>query len=184
VSGTRGAAGAPRVPGDAAGEAPPDGSSRPSPSARAAVRGIRARRLRAPLLVMLGALLAIEAAGGILIFFARLAFGSLPGLALHVVAGVALTFVYAAYQWRHAMRVLPVRPRLDYVLGLLAAAFVVLTLGSGLALALPWWRSRGLRALPAYPTRVMALHIIGCMLVLTFVAAHLGAVLKRDRSEG
>ena len=99
-------------------------------------------------------------------------------------AGVALTFVYAAYQWRHAMRVLPVRPRLDYVLGLLAAAFVVLTLGSGLALALPWWRSRGLRALPAYPTRVMALHIIGCMLVLTFVAAHLGAVLKRDRSEG
>src|SRR5438876_9384121 len=43
---------------------------------------------------MLGALLAIEAAGGILIFFARLAFGSLPGLALHVVAGVALTFVH------------------------------------------------------------------------------------------
>ena len=56
----------------------------------------RAARLRAPLALVLGALLAIEAAGGLVIFFARLAFGATPGEGVHVVAGAALSVTYAA----------------------------------------------------------------------------------------
>ena len=161
----------------------PASGSRIGPGVRAAIRATRARRLRAPLLVTLAALLGIEAVGGIVIFFARLAFGTLPGTTLHVLAGVAFAGVYAIYQWRHGARVWPFRRRLDYVLGLLLSAFMVLTLVSGFVLALPWWRARGVPSPPAYPPRVMAFHIIGCMLVLTFVGAHLGAVLQRDRSD-
>jgi len=154
-----------------------------APGVRAVIRAGRARRLRSPLLVTLAVLLAVEAAGGIVIFFARLAFGTLPGTTLHVVAGVAFTVVYAIYQWQHGVRVWPVRARLDYALGLFAAAFILLTLISGFVLAVPWWKVRGRPAAPAYPSSATAFHIIGCMLVLTFVGAHLGAVLHRDRSE-
>jgi hypothetical protein len=149
---------------------------------RRAAAEARSRRLRAPLLLGVWVLLAIDAAGGIVIFFARTAFGSLPGTTLHVIAGLALTAAYGIYQLRHAARVWPVRPRLDYALGLLAAAFFALTLVTGFVLALPWWRGRGTHVAIAYPTTAMALHIIGCMLVLTFVGSHLGAVLQRDRS--
>jgi hypothetical protein len=140
----------------------------------------RARRLRAPLLVALGVLLAFEAGGGLVIFFARLATGSIPGEALHVFAGVALTLVYAAYQWSHWSRVAPYRARLDYTLGLIAALSLALAQLTGLALAWPWWQARGGGAATAYPPLVSAAHNVMSMFVLTFVGAHLGAVLQRD----
>ena len=143
----------------------------------------RARRLRAPLLLALWLLLAIEAAGGIVIFVARLATGGTPGEALHVVAGLALAAVYAVYQWRHWLRVRPLRARLDYTVGLLAAASMALTNLTGLVLGAAWWRDRvvGHAAAASYAPALSAVHNIGSMLVLTFVGAHLAAVLMRDR---
>jgi len=143
----------------------------------------RAPRLRAPLLVTLWALLAIEGAGGILIFFVRLAAGRTPGEALHVAAGAVLTLVYATYQWQHGSRVWPWRSRMDYALGLIAALSMAGALGTGLWLAWPWWQTRIVAGSPeavAYPPPVSAAHNIMSMLVLTFVGAHLAAVLLRD----
>jgi hypothetical protein len=146
------------------------------------IAAIRARRLRAPLLLSVWALLAFEAAGGIVIFVARLAIGSTPGEALHVGAGLALTIVYAVYQWRHWRRVWMQRG-LHFVIGLLAASFMALANLTGLALGAVWWRDRvaGNAAAAAYPPALSAVHNIGSMLVLTFVGAHVAAVLMRDR---
>jgi len=142
----------------------------------------RARRIRAPLLLALWALLAFEGLGGLVIFFARVAFGSLPGEALHVLGGVALTLVYAVYQWRHWNRVRPFRPRMHFALGLIAALSMALTNLSGLALGWMWWQHRldGAGRVP-YPPLLSALHDIGSMMALSFILAHLGAVLARDR---
>jgi hypothetical protein len=143
----------------------------------------RSGRLRAPLLVLLWWLLGIEAAGGLLVFISRLASGRTPGESLHVVAGALLTLVYATYQWRHWGRVEPWRSRLDYAMGLIAALGMGATLATGYVLAWPWWRMRLLLhrdgAVP-YPPPVSAAHNIMSMLVLTFVGAHLAAVLLRD----
>jgi hypothetical protein len=143
----------------------------------------RGRRLRAPLLVSLWVLLAFEGVGGIVLFFARLAAGRTPGESLHVVAGAVLTLVYAAYQWQHWARVSPWRGRLDYALGLIAALSMAVALGTGLVLAAPWWQARVVARSAeavAYPTALSAVHNIMSMLVLTFVGAHLAAVLLRD----
>jgi hypothetical protein len=147
-----------------------------------AIAALRGRRLRAPLLLALWVLLAIEGVGGIVIFVARLAYGMTPGETLHVVAGVALTAVYAVYQWQHWLRV-RVLGGLHYVLGLFAAAFMVLANLTGLALGVAWWRDRVIGHAEAvrYPGALSAVHNIGSMLVLTFVGAHLAAVLMRDR---
>jgi hypothetical protein len=145
----------------------------------------RAARLRAPLLVLLWALLAIEGVGGIVIFFARLALGRTPGETLHIYAGALLALVYAVYQWQHWTRVSPWRSRLDYALGLIAALSMAAALGTGLWLAAPWWQTRVTAGSPypvAYPPPVSAAHNIMSMLVLTFVGAHLAAVLLRDAS--
>lgn len=143
----------------------------------------RAGRLRAPLLVTLGMLLAFEGVGGLVIFFARLAAGRTPGESLHVAAGAALAIVYGVYQWQHWSRVAPWRSRLDYAIGLLAALSMVGALGTGLWLAAPWWQARVVErsngAVP-YPTALGAAHNIMSMLVLTFAGAHLAAVLLRD----
>lgn len=125
--------------------------------------------------------------GGIVIFFARLISGSTPGETLHVVAGAALTVVYAWYQWTHWRRVAPFRARLDYAVGVLAALFMALTNLTGIALAAFWWQARFGEASgtpAAYPPVLSAAHNIGSMLVLTFAGAHLGAVLLRDQSSG
>jgi hypothetical protein len=140
----------------------------------------REQRLRAPLLLALWALLALEAVGGLVIFVARLASGTTPGEALHIAGGLALTVLYAAYQWGHWTRVRPLRGRLDYVLGLFSAAFMLATNGTGLALGVVWWNHRGRGPAP-YPTGLSSAHNIGSMLVLTFVLAHVGAVLMRAR---
>jgi hypothetical protein len=137
------------------------------------------------LLVALWLLLAFEAAGGLVIFCARLVLGRTPGEALHVGAGVALTAVYAAYQWSHWARVAPFRARLDYTLGLIASLALALTQITGLWLAVSWWRDRIAHPTTAgvgYPPSLSALHNIGSVAVLTFVGAHLGAVLMRDRA--
>jgi hypothetical protein len=140
----------------------------------------RDERLRAPLLLALWALLALEAIGGLVIFVARLAWGTTPGEALHVAGGVALTLLYAGYQWGHWTRVRPIRGRLDYALGLFSAAFMLAANGTGLALGVLWWMHRGRGPTP-YPTGLSSAHNIGSMLVLTFVLAHVGAVLTRAR---
>lgn len=143
----------------------------------------RDRRLRAPILVLLWWLLGFEAAGGLLIFFMRLAAGQTPGEMLHVVVGAMFTLVYVAYQWPHWTRVRPWRSRLDYALGLIAACSMLATLATGYALAWAWWQTRvqGLSPAPvSYSTVVSAAHNIMSMLVLTFVGAHLAAVLLRD----
>lgn len=143
----------------------------------------RARRLAAPLLVTLWWLLGFEAAGGLLVFFTRLAAGRAPGETLHVIAGALLTLVYAAYQWRHWTRVAPLRARLDYVMGGIAAVSMLATLGTGYALAWDWWGARVVEragGAVAYPPPLSAAHNIMSMLVLTFVGAHLAAVLLRD----
>jgi hypothetical protein len=140
----------------------------------------RSRRLRAPLLVALWALLAFEAAGGLVIFFARLAAGTLPGESVHVYAGIALTFAYAAYQWGHWNRVAPFRARLDYALGLIAAIALALTQLTGFALAWPWWLARGGAAPASYAALLSGAHNVMSMFVLTFDGAHLGAVLQRE----
>jgi hypothetical protein len=145
----------------------------------------RSRRLRAPLLVLLWWLLGIEAAGGLVIFFMRLAAGTMPGESLHVIAGAGLTLVYVMYQVQHWGRVSPWRARLDYALGLIAATAMGLTLATGYALAWPWWVARVVRRTAdavAYSSLAIAAHNIMSMLVLTFVLAHLAAVLLRDRA--
>jgi len=123
-------------------------------------------------------LLAIESLGGLVILFARVAFGSSPGVVLHVVAGLALTLAYTAYQLSHWTRVAPWRPRLDYVLGLIAALSMIVTNATGLWLGALWWRAPGAAE---YPVALSAAHTLGTMLTLTFVGAHLAAVLQRDR---
>lgn len=143
----------------------------------------RATRLRSPLLVLLWGLLAFEALGGLVIFFARLAVGQTPGETLHVVLGVALTVVYAIYQWQHWYRVAPFRPRLDYAIGLLASLSMAGTNITGLFLGWDWWKTRMVdhsAAAVDYAPLLSASHNIGSMLVLTFVAGHVGAVLLRD----
>ena len=146
----------------------------------------RAQRLTAPLLVLLWSLLGIEAVGGLVIFYVRLAIGRTPGESLHVVAGALLTLVYASYQWQHWTRVAPWRNRLDYAMGLIAALSMAAALATGYWLAWPWWDIRvvahGTGAVP-YPTAVSAAHNITSMLVLTFVGAHLAAVLLRDAAK-
>ena len=140
-------------------------------------------RLNAPLLVLLWCLLGIEAVGGLVIFYVRLAIGRTPGESLHVVAGALLTLVYASYQWQHWTRVEPWRNRLDYAMGLIAALSMAAALATGYWLAWGWWQERviaGSGAAVAYPTAVSAAHNIMSMLVLTFVGAHLAAVLLRD----
>ena len=148
------------------------------------VDGIRARRLRAPLLMVVWALLAIEAVGGLVIFVARLATGALPGETLHVVAGVALTAIYAVYQWHHWKRVRPARAQLHYALGLIAALFMLSCNVTGLWLAAYWWHDRWIvpsEGAVRYPALLSGVHNVMSMVVLTFVGAHLGAVLVRDR---
>lgn len=145
---------------------------------------LRARRLRAPVLLALWALLAFETLGGLVIFVARLVWGTTPGEALHVIAGVLLTAIYAVYQWQHWRRVRPVRPQLHYALGIIAAASMALTNLTGLWLAAYWWQERWAAASAAavrYPAALSAVHNVASMVVLTFVIAHLGAVLFRDR---
>ena len=156
------------------------GPAAPTTSSRSA----RAARLRSPLLLALWGLLVVEVGGGLLLFFARLAWGATPGVELHVFAGLALTVVYALYQWRHWLRVAPLRAGLDHVLGRIAAASMAFTLISGLWLGLIWWQ-RTLAAPAAtvhYPALLVAVHNIGNMLVIAFVGAHLVAVLTRHRT--
>jgi hypothetical protein len=144
----------------------------------------RARRLRAPLLLALWALLAFEALGGLVLFVARLVRGATPGEALHVVVGLLLTTVYAVYQWRHWRRVRPLRSQLHYALGVIAASSMVLTNLTGLWLAVFWWRERIAAAGAAavgYPVLLSAVHNVASMVVLAFVAAHVGAVLFRNQ---
>lgn len=161
-------------------------SGRPRPRGGVAVgagSGLpRAKRLRAPLLVSLAVLLAFEAAGGLVIFFARLTLDRTPGEQLHVVAGLVLTVFYVIYQIQHWVRVEPFRARLDYALGLIAALSLLATNAIGAALGWIWYTSRiaGLKTVP-YPPVMCAAHNIMSMLVLTFVLAHLAAVLARDR---
>jgi hypothetical protein len=144
----------------------------------------RARRLRSPLLIGLWALLAFEALGGLVLFTARLVAGAAPGEAAHVAGGVALTAVYAVYQFQHWRRVSPFRSQLHYGLGLIAAIFMALVNLSGLWLGVFWWRDRigAPTAAPVrYPALLSAAHNVASMVVLTFVLAHLGAVLFRSR---
>jgi hypothetical protein len=141
----------------------------------------RAQRLRSPLLLLLAALLAFEAGSGLVIFYTRLAWGGAPGERSHVLAGVPLTLFYAVYMWQHWRRVSPIRARLDYALGLIAAFSLAASILLGGALGWQWWNSRGSGAAPHYPAVLSAAHNITSMLVLTFVLAHLLAVLSRDR---
>jgi hypothetical protein len=142
----------------------------------------RARRLRAPLLVGLAVLLGFETIGGLVIFCFRLANGTLPGETIHVLAGVALTVVYAEYQRRHWLRVGSLRAPLDRVMGFLAAGFMIVTLIAGLVLGWQWWRHRtsGSASEVEYAPLLSAVHNIATLLVVGFVAAHVGAVLQRD----
>ncbi|MBI1797194.1 MAG: hypothetical protein HYR74_09095 [Candidatus Eisenbacteria bacterium] len=141
----------------------------------------RARRLRSPLLIALWALLAFEALGGLVLFTARLVAGASPGEGLHVAGGLALTVCYAVYQWQHWRRVRPFRARLDHGLGLIAALAMALVNLSGMWLGLDWWRGRALPPAARYPTALSGVHNVASMVVLSFVLAHLGAVLQRDR---
>lgn len=141
----------------------------------------RARRLRAPLFLALAALLAFETVGGLVIFVARLAYGALPGETLHVIAGVPLAAVYAIYQWRHWRRVGPLRGRVDDTLGVLSATFMAVTLASGFLLGATWWTHGDAAGAAPYDATLSAVHNIGTMLVVAFVLAHVGAVLRRDR---
>ena len=155
-----------------------------SPSEPGAARPGRARRLRAPLLLLLWVLLAFEAAGGLVIFVARLILGTTPGEAAHVLAGIGLTVCYALYQRGHWTRVRPFRPQRHYVLGLIAAAAMVVTNLTGWCLAAFWWRDRHLVPIVAevqYPPLLSGLHNVCTMIVLTFAGAHVGAVLTRAR---
>lgn len=130
---------------------------------------------------MFAALLTFEAGGGLVLFYTRLAYGTLPGERLHVLVGIPLTLFYALYLWQHVRRVLPWRARLDYALGLIAAFSLAASLALGGALGWLWWIVRGSGQPPHYPEWVSGAHNITSMLVLTFVLAHLLAVLARDR---
>jgi hypothetical protein len=150
-----------------------------------AVMPARRKRLQAPLLVTLGLLLVVESIGGLTIFFMRLATGALPGETLHVAAGCALTLVYVVYQWQHWTRVAPWRNRLDYALGLIATLSLVATLATGIVLTVPWWEMRivaGNDGAVTYANLTSAAHNITSMLVMTFLGAHIAAVLRRDRA--
>ena len=153
----------------------------PRSAALAAAQRERAGRFRSPLLLTLWLLLAVEGAGGLLISFARVAWGALPGQALHVLGGVALTALYAVYQWRHWVRVQPFRAHLHFALGLIAALSMALTNLTGLWLGWIWWTHRSGAAAAPYPPPLSGIHDIGAMLTLTFILGHLGAVLARDR---
>jgi hypothetical protein len=145
----------------------------------------RARRLRSPLLWALWLLLAFEAAGGLVLFFARLAFGKSPGVALHLMGGLLFTLVYAIYQIQHWHRVAPWRARVDYALGLIAAVSLIATNATGLVLWYEYFCQFESRTsfghVIAYSPSFSAVHNIASMLALTFTLAHLSAVLKRDR---
>jgi hypothetical protein len=149
-----------------------------------AERQTRSRRLRAPLLLSLGALLAVETLGGLVLFTARLAWSRTPGETLHVITGAILSAVYVIYQWRHWVRVRPFRNRLEHGIGLLAAITMTLALLSGLTLGAWWWRDRVAAPIPdavRYPVALSAAHNIASLLALAFVFSHLGTVLRRDR---
>ena len=140
--------------------------------------------MRSPVLVVLAALFAIEAVTGLILFAARLISGRAPGESIHIAAGAAVVGVYAVYQARHWARVRSLRWRLDHGLGLLAAVFMVLTLASGAVLALSWWDTQAepdTAAKVAYSPLWSALHNVASLLILTFLGAHLCAVLFRDR---
>jgi hypothetical protein len=139
----------------------------------------RAGRLRSPLLLALAALLGLEALGGLVIFVARLTAGTAPGETLHVVAGVGFTVLYAVYQWRHWRRVRPFRRLLDHGLGLIAALMIAFVNITGLWLGVLWWQGRHLPLDMRYPSGLAAMHNVAAMLVVSFVPAHLGAVLLR-----
>jgi hypothetical protein len=133
---------------------------------------------------VLAALLAVEAVGGMVLFAARLIAGRASGETIHILGGVALVGIYAFYQARHWARVRSLRWRLDHGLGWIAAIFMVLTLGSGLILALDWWESKVAASKGGeviYPPSWSAVHNVGSLLVLTFLGAHVCAVLFRDR---
>jgi hypothetical protein len=143
----------------------------------------RVIRLRAPLLLALAALLLLEAVGGLVILFVRVAWGATPGVTLHVAGGLAFTVVYAIYQIAHWNRVAPWRKRPDYVLGLIAATTVSATDLTGLWLGWIWWTQRlDGTGIGHYPVALAAAHTLGTMLALSFASAHLAAVLARDRA--
>jgi hypothetical protein len=132
----------------------------------------------------LAVLFVIEAAGGLVLFAARLISGRAPGETLHIVAGALLAGIYAVYQVRHWARVRSLRWRLDHTLGLIAAGFMLVTLGSGLLLAGSWWEAKvGMSGggEVVYAPSWSAVHNVGSLLVLTFLGAHVAAVLFRDR---
>ena len=140
----------------------------------------RTRRLTAPLVLALGALLLVETIGGLWIFVARvLEPGHLPGLSLHWWAGWALSAVYVVYLVRHVARVAPLRPRLDYALGMLAAATLTLVQVTGSVVGWSWWR-QGQPRDHVFTPWLSGAHDMLSMMTLSFVAAHLGAVLLRD----
>ncbi len=140
----------------------------------------RAHRLRAPLLIALWVLLGVEAVGGLVLFAARVAAGTLPGETIHVAGGLAFTVAWAAYQWGHWRRVRPVRRTLDHAMGLLATCALAATNATGLALGVPWARGLWRHAVAPVPPALSAAHLIGTMLALSFTGAHLGAVLLRE----
>lgn len=139
----------------------------------------RARRLRSPLLVAFWTLLAIEALGGLVIFAARLATGALPGETLHVGGGVLFTVAWLVYQVRHWVRVRPFRATLDHAMGWIATLALAATNGTGLALGVAWWRAHAAGVPARYATGLSTAHLVGTMLALSFVGAHLGAALLR-----
>lgn len=129
-------------------------------------------------------LLAVEALGGLILFAARLMAGRAPGETIHIFTGAAFAGIYVVYQARHWSRVRSLRWRLDHGLGLIAAVFMVVTLGSGLILALFWWDAKKVASEIGeviYPPTWSAVHNVGSLLVLTFLGAHVCAVLFRDR---
>jgi hypothetical protein len=119
-----------------------------------------------------------------ILFAARLIAGRAPGETIHIFGGAALAGIYVVYQARHWRRVNALRWRLDHTLGLIAAVFMVVTLGSGLILALSWWDARKVASDTSeviYSASWSAVHNVASLLVLTFLGAHVCAVLFRDR---